>query len=129
MQLETQRQGPTVSAAAAVCLSGKVSMCDWISVCVCMRHCRSISCEFPKFHIPCLLSTGALGNRDSSAKVRAAAHSQIPLLHMAAEGVWVCGRMFAVLKECCCGLVCVCVFVVFRTPGLHTVGVTCWLFR
>lgn len=84
---DTETQGPTV-AAAAVC---------W---CVCVCPC-AIGYVF--FLHPCLLSTGALGNRDSSAKVRAAAHSQIPLLHMVV-GVW---TDVPCLKECCC----VCVFV------------------
>lgn len=95
MLLKTQ--GP-----ADVCVRARVRSCVIGYVCARARHCQCISCEFPKYHSPVFLSTGALGSRDSSAKVRAAAHSQIPLLHMAV-GVWTDVHC---LKECCC--VCVC---------------------
>lgn len=110
MLLKTQ--GP---ADVCVCVRAREIMCDWICVCARARHCQCISCEFPKSHSPVFLSTGALGSRDSSAKVRAAAHSQIPLLHMAV-GVWTDVHC---LKECCC--VCVC-FLYSGASGLHTVN-------
>lgn len=74
----------------------------------------------PQISLPCLLSAGALGSRDSSAKVRAVAHSQIPLLHMAV-GVWTDVHC---LKECCC------VFLLYWGLRVCTLlRVTCWLLR
>lgn len=108
MLLKTQ--GP-----ADVCVCARARSCVIGYVCARARHCQCISCEFPKSHSPVFLSTGALGSRDSSAKVRAAAHSQIPLLHMAV-GVWTDVHC---LKECCC--VCVC-FLYSGASGLHTVN-------
>ncbi len=77
-------------------------MSGYLHVCACVTVCAALV-NSPNF-TSLSLFTGALGNRDSSAKVRAVAHSQIPLLHMAV-GV---RTDVHCLKECCYVFVCVC---------------------
>lgn len=78
--MQHRDRAPTVCCCCCCSYCAPVSkVCDYIHACVCV--CVSMqSSESLKFHTPSLLSAGALGSRDSSAKVRV--HSQItpPLL-------------------------------------------------